>query len=289
MKQGSVAPSLYFPRGERTRRRASGRRFPETGSRVSERRRRIRESSASAAASPAFRPPLQRTVAAPARRLRPTPRSLLCLLTPIQLPRALLRDLSLRHALSSLLAGDNPIVAKFRKKAFPLFSSLEKLYEGSVATGDLNFTSTENPISAAQRVESTPRRSTSEQSTHETQAAPNAQYNGMAFFGRNPFSSFHDSVEGTEAQSAPLNHNLEDQEGGGGKRRKQSQTAAKLGDYIDFRKSQIQKTVEKLDEKKRHEDEYSVEKCIDIVDGMEDLSDEQKADANELFQTEMNR
>ncbi|KAF8725617.1 hypothetical protein HU200_020157 [Digitaria exilis] len=108
------------------------------------------------------------------------------------------------------LIQDNPKVAKFRKKAFPLFSSLEKLYE-------------------------------------------------------------------------------EDQEGGGGKRRKQSQTAAKLGDYIDFRKSQIQKTVEKLDEKKRHEDEYSVEKCIDIVDGMEDLSDEQKADANELFQTEMNR
>ncbi|KAF8728706.1 hypothetical protein HU200_017978 [Digitaria exilis] len=180
------------------------------------------------------------------------------------------------------LIQDNPKVAKFRKKAFPLFSSLEKLYEGligSVATGDLNFTSTENPISSAQRVESTPRRSTSEQSTH----------NGMAFFGRNPFSSFHDSVEGTEAQSAPLNYNLEDQEGGGGKRRKQSQTAAKLGDYIDFRKSQIQKTVEKLDEKKRHEDEYSVEKCIDIVDGMEDLSDEQKADANELFQTEMNR
>ncbi|KAF8687926.1 hypothetical protein HU200_042518 [Digitaria exilis] len=180
------------------------------------------------------------------------------------------------------LIRDNPKVAKFRKKAFPLFSSLEKLYEGligSVATCDLNFTSTENPISAAQRVESTPRRSTSEQSTHETQAAPS----------RNPFSSFHDSVEGTEAQFAPLNHNSEDQEGGGGKRRKQSQTAAKLGDYIDFRKSQIQKTVEKLDEKKRHEDEYSVEKCIDIVDGMEDLSDEQKADANELFQTEMNR
>nr|CAB3470944.1 unnamed protein product [Digitaria exilis] len=154
MKQGSVAPSSYFPRGERTRRRASGRRFPETGSRVSERRRRIRESSASAAASPAFRPPLQRTVVAPARRLRPTPRSLLCLLTPIQLPRALLRDLSLRHALSSLLAGDNPIgsalgqvggrdnpkVAKFRKKAFPLFSSLEKLYEGSVATDVLGVT-----------------------------------------------------------------------------------------------------------------------------------------------------
>ncbi|KAF8695334.1 hypothetical protein HU200_037564 [Digitaria exilis] len=152
---------------------------------------------------------------------------------------------------------DNPKVAKFRKKAFPLFSSLEKF----VATGDLNFTSTENPISAGQRVESTPRRST----------------------------SFHDNVEGTEAQSAPLNRSSEDQEVGGGKRRKQSQTAAKLGDYIDFRKGQIEKTEEKLGEKKRHEDEYSVEKCIDIVDGMEDLSDEQKADANELFQTEMNR
>ncbi|CAL5023415.1 unnamed protein product [Urochloa decumbens] len=40
---------------------------------------------------------------------------------------------------------------------------------------------------------------------------------------------------------------------------------------------------------KRREDDYSIQKCIDIVDAMEDLTDEQKADANDLFQSEVNR
>ena len=65
--------------------------------------------------------------------------------------------------------------------------------------------------------------------------------------------------------------------------------AARLGDYIDFRKDQIEKTRKELNEKKKREDDYSVQKCIDIVDAIEELTDEQKADCNELFQSEMNR
>lgn len=58
--------------------------------------------------------------------------------------------------------------------------------------------------------------------------------------------------------------------------------AAKKSEFIELRKIQV-------DEKKKQEDDYCVEKCIDVVDGMEDLTDEQKADANELFQSKMNR
>ena len=86
-----------------------------------------------------------------------------------------------------------------------------------------------------------------------------------------------------EVQSVPSNLNLEDQEGASGNKiQKQSQMAAKISEFIEYRKIQI-------DEKKKQEDDYCVEKCIDVVDGMEDLTDEQKADANELFQSEMNR
>ncbi|RCV18073.1 hypothetical protein SETIT_3G271100v2 [Setaria italica] len=181
------------------------------------------------------------------------------------------------------LIKDNHRVGKFRKKAFPLYNSLELLYEGnsgSVATGDLNFTSIEPPPQRTElQVEPTPQRSISEQSNHNT--APSSGYNGMA--------SRLDGIESTEVQSAPSNHNSEDQDVVGGKKRKQSQMAAKLGDFIDFRKNQNEKTLEKIKEKKRREEDYSVEKCIDIVDTMEELSDEQKADANELFQSEMNR
>ena len=88
-------------------------------------------------------------------------------------------------------------------------------------------------------------------------------------------------------QSAPPYLNLEEQESVSGKKHKQSQMAAKLGEFIDLRKIQMEKNQEKLDEKKKKD--YSVEKCIAVVDTIEDLTIEQKADANELFQSEMNR
>lgn len=145
---------------------------------------------------------------------------------------------------------------------------------GSVSTGAIE----PPPQRTELRVEPTPQRSISEQSNHNT--TPSSGYNAMA--------SLLDGIESTEVQSAPSNYNSEDQDVVG-KKRKQSQMAAKLGNSIDFRKNQNEKTLEKLKEKKRREEDYSVEKCIDIVDTMEELSDEQKADANELFQSEMNR
>jgi len=90
-------------------------------------------------------------------------------------------------------------------------------------------------------------------------------------------------------QSAPPYLNLEEGASASGKKRKQSQMSAKLGEFIDLRKIQMEKNQEKLDEKKKKEDDYSVEKCIAVVDSIEDLTIEQKADANELFQSEMNR
>ncbi|RCV21905.1 hypothetical protein SETIT_4G176200v2 [Setaria italica] len=163
------------------------------------------------------------------------------------------------------LIRDNHKVAKFHKKLFPLYNSLELLYEGSVATEDLNFTSIEPP----------PQR---KQSNHS-----------MASIDRNPLNFDLGGVESIEVQSALASRNSDDQNVTSGKKRKQSQVAAKLGNYINFRKDQIEKTLEKLEEKKRCEEDYSIEKCIDIVDAMEGLSDEQKADANEVFQSETNR
>ncbi|KAG2619964.1 hypothetical protein PVAP13_3NG144302, partial [Panicum virgatum] len=177
------------------------------------------------------------------------------------------------------LIEDNPKVSKFRKKAFPLFTSLESLYEG-----DSNFTSSQSapqrteqrveptPQRTEQRVEPTPQRieqrqveptpqrSISEQSTHNTTPS------------RNPFNSGLDGIESTEVQSAATNQTSKDVEGFNGKKRKKSQMAARLGDYIDFGKDQIEKTMKELNEKKKQE-----------------LTDEQKVDCNELFQSEMNR
>ncbi|KAF8676477.1 hypothetical protein HU200_047034 [Digitaria exilis] len=184
------------------------------------------------------------------------------------------------------LIKDNAKVAKFHRKAFPLFNSLEELYEGSIATGDLNFTSTGLPTQRIElQVQPTPQRT-----EQQAQRAPSrSEYNNMTSAGTNAFTLGLDGLEGFEAQSAPSSHNTEDQDVPSGKKRKQSQIASKLGDFIDLRKDQIVKIMEKLEEKRVHEEDYSVKKCVSIVDAMEELTDEEKADANEHFQTEMNR
>ncbi|CAO2201580.1 unnamed protein product [Urochloa humidicola] len=205
------------------------------------------------------------------------------------------------------LIEDNSKVAKFRKKPFPLYNSCQELYEGSIATGDLNFTSTDIPPRRTQhQVEPTlertqqpiePTNETSEQRTEfpppgSLQLPPQRSISSQSIHqttSRNPFSSTVDGIESFEVQSAPSNQTVQDQEVGGGKKRKQSQMAAKLGDYIDFRKNQIEETAKMIEEKKTFEEDYSIQKCIDMVDAIEDLNDEQKADANELFQLEANR
>uniref|UniRef100_K4A007 Myb/SANT-like domain-containing protein n=1 Tax=Setaria italica TaxID=4555 RepID=K4A007_SETIT len=110
------------------------------------------------------------------------------------------------------LIKDNHKVVKFRKKSFPLYNSLKLLCKGSVATGDLNFTSIEPPPQRIKlRAEPTPQRSISEQSNHS-----------MASIDRNPLNFGLGGVQNIEVQSAPVSRNSEDQDVTGGKKRKQS-------------------------------------------------------------------
>nr|ACG48451.1 hypothetical protein [Zea mays] len=74
-----------------------------------------------------------------------------------------------------------------------------------------------------------------------------------------------------------------------GKKRKKSQVASVLDDYLEHKKKQTQKIMEVLLEKKSREEEYSIERCLDTVDAMEELTDEEKALAAEVFKNELNR
>ena len=76
------------------------------------------------------------------------------------------------------------------------------------------------------------------------------------------------------------------QKGGGPmKKRKQSQVALALEDYIDFRKKQSATLVEELKES----DKFSIANCVAVLEPMEDLSIAEKAKALRLFKCPMNR
>ncbi|KAL6843066.1 hypothetical protein ACP4OV_027140 [Aristida adscensionis] len=187
----------------------------------------------------------------------------------------------------SRIINAHPKVKKFCGKPFPLFNNLALLYEGSVATGDLNFTST-------QRMDIPVERTISQQ---DIQLLPRtSEPNDNIDVGRNPFStSFNgqgassEHLETHEAQSVQSNQSSGHEDGKGGKKRKQTQVASVLGNYLEFKKDQSTSTLEDLKEKKRREEEFSVANCVDALEAMDDLTDEQKADALELFKCDLNR
>jgi hypothetical protein len=62
-----------------------------------------------------------------------------------------------------------------------------------------------------------------------------------------------------------------------------------LDEYLEFKKDQSIMNLEDLKEQKRHEEEFLVANCVDVFEVMDDLTDEQKADALELFKCDLNR
>ncbi|KAJ1270063.1 hypothetical protein BS78_06G025900 [Paspalum vaginatum] len=195
---------------------------------------------------------------------------------------------------------NNKRVSKFKKKTFPFYNDVASLHEGNVAIGDLNFTSTQEvppsaptgrapPLPLAARAPPLPPAPLAPPSASTAIAPPSAPVvpsaissseQGLAPFDTSPFAS---NVQ--ETSSA----HKETIEGGSRWRRRQSHIGSVLEDYVEFKKDQTNKAMNALEEKRRREEEYSVEKCLEELDAMDGLTDEDKAYGMNVFETEANR
>ncbi|CAL4898646.1 unnamed protein product [Urochloa decumbens] len=199
------------------------------------------------------------------------------------------------------LIFENPKLKRFRNKPFPLFESLEKLYEGSIGTGDLNVTSTEQvelppPSTTEHEQVELPPPSTTEHEQVELPPPSTTEHVNLsdkddADVRVNPFS------ESMNAQSEPINvHEIEptspassgQKRCGSGKKRKQTQVPGILQDYVDYMKKQTETFLDQLDDKMLAND-YSIKNCLNLLESIEELSDEEKAKATSIFKCELNR
>uniref|UniRef100_A0A804LFV4 Uncharacterized protein n=2 Tax=Zea mays TaxID=4577 RepID=A0A804LFV4_MAIZE len=186
----------------------------------------------------------------------------------------------------------HPKVARFRKKPFPLFYSLEALYEGSVAMGDLNFTSSQQlPPYAPLPVDTlappaivpplAPPASVPPAPTFVVPSARSTSKQTLHPFNTNPFDL--DGQEMTsEAQSMSAIHEAREGEGSKSRKRKQSHVGAALEDYVEFKKCQTNKTLDALKE-------LSMRKCMKEMEAIDGFTDEEKSYAVEVFESEINR
>ena len=58
---------------------------------------------------------------------------------------------------------------------------------------------------------------------------------------------------------------------------------------MEFKKSQTSKTLEALNERKKRAEEFCFEKCADQVDSINELTNDEKSYAMELFESDTNR
>ncbi|KAG0523586.1 hypothetical protein BDA96_07G135400 [Sorghum bicolor] len=186
------------------------------------------------------------------------------------------------------LISDNGKMAKFQKKPFPLYDECTSLYAGSVATGDLNFTSTEHllPAPAAPLVPAAPAAPAAPPAPAAPAAPPAlaapaapAESTGLS----TPFDGLDVSSAHNEAQSTGESN----QGVSGGRKRKQSLGAA-IDGFVQFKMTQTSKTMKALEEKKKQDEQFSVDKCLDEVDTMQ-LTNVEKAYAMNIFKSEIDR
>jgi len=153
---------------------------------------------------------------------------------------------------------------------------------GSVATGELNFTSTEHLAPAANALVAAP------------QPPPAPLPPAAALSERSARSASFTSLDGpditsahNEAQSAHSNQDFV--EGASGRRkRKQSHIGSAIEDYVQYKK-QTGKTIEALEERKKKEEAFSVPKCLDEMDAMDGLTDVEKSYGMDIFKSEIDR
>ncbi|TVU04734.1 hypothetical protein EJB05_47866, partial [Eragrostis curvula] len=148
--------------------------------------------------------------------------------------------------------------------------------ERSIATGDLNFTSTEAP----------------ELMPHTSAEPINLDDPEV---GINPFSA---NLEGRGPSNDTIN--LEEDEhttsscsgqkvAGNGKKRKQSQVAAVLQNFVDFIVKQTKDFMDEFNVNTKPSEDYSIKNCLAVLESIDELSEMEKAKAAKIFKCEQNR
>jgi hypothetical protein len=148
-------------------------------------------------------------------------------------------------------------------------------FTGSIARGDMSFTSTEPMLHVA---------SVNEPVQHVPRAGSEINVARPSVGSETNVAGPSVGSEACEVQSPPSGTSVH----GSGKKRKKSQVASVLDDYLEHKKNQTDKTMEAFLEKKSRGEE-SMDRCVHIFEAMEELTDEEKAIAAEVFENELNR
>lgn len=185
----------------------------------------------------------------------------------------------------------NPKVKKFQSRPFPLYNQLSALYDGSCATGDLNFTSTQQHTSSRQQLhiqaEVEAEAMSSFRIDDDLRVNPDlnqfsSNLHGLASSSTRVEIGGHDRTPASSEQRAESH----------GRKRKQSQIAGVLEEYLDYKRQHNDKlldVVKQIDQQVEgcnKKEEYCIGKCVRVLESMEELTEEEMAAAMGVIKCE---
>jgi hypothetical protein len=175
-----------------------------------------------------------------------------------------------------------------------LYNQLSALYDGSCATGDLNFTSTQQHTSSRQQLHI----------QAEAEAEAMSSFRIDDDLGVNPdLNQISSNLHGLGSSSTRVEigghdrtpASSEQRAESHGRKRKQSQIAGVLEEYLDYKRQHNDKlldVVNQIDQQAEgcnKKEEYCIGKCVRVLESMEDITEEEMAAAMGVFKCEENR
>jgi hypothetical protein len=169
---------------------------------------------------------------------------------------------------------------------------LSALYDGSCATGDLNFTSTQQNTSSWQQlyIQDEVEAMSSFRIDDDPRVNPNLNQISSNLHGL-AASSTHVEIGGHERTPTSLEQWVESH----GRKRKKIQIAGVLEEYLDYKRQHNDKLldvvnqIDQQDEGCNKKEEYCIGKCVRVLESMEELTKEEMAAAMSVFKCEENR
>ncbi|WVZ97044.1 hypothetical protein U9M48_042609 [Paspalum notatum var. saurae] len=167
---------------------------------------------------------------------------------------------------------------KFRNKSFPLFEALGELYDGQIAEGTINFTSTQ----PSQPPITQPSQPPFTQPSVTQLDPPIVQSDDDDLAILNPPATTSVSKRGKRART---------HDGKVDKRRQDRRVAVSemMGRFLEMKEKQAEAEAEERARTNTNENDFSLPMCIAVVDGIEDLSKDEKIDAFDIFKDAQNR
>ncbi|CAO2203813.1 unnamed protein product [Urochloa humidicola] len=185
-----------------------------------------------------------------------------------------------------------PKAKKFQNKSFPLFDALGELYDGHTTEGNLSFTSVDPSLT-----DLTQGNGMQEEETENSPFGP--PLNGASPDRRHAVQHIDDEEEELTILDQPsAASSAADIRGKrvASSRNKDSSASGEKADRVGHKRKQdgvvvemMGRFLEKREKQAEAKNAFSLPVCISVVDGMEDLSDDEKVEAYDVFKDEQNR